>query len=101
LKQLKICVILLEQSKEIKRNRKIDKNGGVMEVKFLLNISSRTIHDAFSTDNRCRLSLIAPEHKIVFVSLAEAVAYLPEGKKPTKTCSFCLGRDYADKESKK
>ena len=73
----------------------------VMEVKFLLNISSRTIHDAFSTDNRCRLSLIAPEHKIVFGSLAEAAAYLPEGKKPTKTCSFCLGRDYADKESKK
>lgn len=70
-------------------------------MKFLLNISSRTIHDAFSTDKRCRISLIAPEHKIIFSSLEEAVAYLPEGKKPTKTCSFCLGRDYTDKKLKK
>lgn len=49
-------------------------------MKFLLNISSRTIHDAFSTDNRCRLSLIAPEHKIVFSSLKETATYLSERK---------------------
>ena len=58
-------------------------------MKYLLNLSTRTIHISCSADGRCKLPQIREEHKKVFNSLDEAQAYLPSGDKPTRICSFC------------
>ena len=61
---------------------------------YLLNLYSRTIHDASSTDKRCRLNLMHEDNKKYFSSYCEAKDYLPEGRKVSSPCSFCLGPDY-------
>lgn len=58
-------------------------------MKYLLNIGSRTIHKAYSTDGRCKLKEIASENKKVFETKEEAMTFLPVGRKPVKFCSFC------------
>lgn len=63
-------------------------------MKYLLNVNSRTIHNAYSVNKQCRIHLMAEENKLLFDSFQEALNYLPEGKKPTKSCTFCLGRNY-------
>ena len=63
-------------------------------MKYLLNVNTRTIHDAFSVNKQCRIHMMAAENRLIFSSFKEALTYLPEGKKPTKPCTFCLGRDY-------
>lgn len=66
-------------------------------MKYLLNVNSRTVHDAFSVNRQCRIHLMAEENKMVFDSFQDAMKYLPDGKKPTKPCTFCLGRNYCAK----
>lgn len=63
-------------------------------ARYLLNINSRTIHDASSNNKRCKLSLMQDCNKKLFDSYWEAKNYLPVGKKMTSPCSFCLGPDY-------
>ena len=63
-------------------------------MKYLLNISSRTVHRADSRDGRCKLKLLRDENKVLFHSYEDAVSFLPQGRKPTKPCAFCLGKDY-------
>ncbi len=65
-------------------------------MEYILNVNSRTVHDANSTDGRCRLNQIRAEHKIICATMEEALNYLPQGKKPTKKCSFCLGSSETD-----
>ena len=60
-------------------------------MKYLLNLTSRTIHNACSVDGRCKIDLIRDENKKEFDLLEEAMNYLPEGDKPTKCCAFCFG----------
>ena len=57
---------------------------------YLLNLNTRTIHDSQSQDGRCKLKSIRVEHLQRFSTIQDALAYLPQGKKPTKLCSFCL-----------
>ena len=59
-------------------------------MKYLLNINARTVHFASSKDGRCKIENIREENKIMFNNLKDAVNYLPQGKKPTKLCSFCF-----------
>ena len=61
---------------------------------YLLNVNSRTIHNAASTDGRCKIKQIQDCNKMLFVSYLDAKNYLPRGKKITGPCSFCLGADY-------
>ena len=63
-------------------------------MRYLLNINGRTVHNANSKGKRCKIHLIAEENKAYFDSFQEAMNYLPKGNKPTKACTFCLGRDY-------
>ena len=63
-------------------------------MKYLLNINSRTIHNANSKNGRCKISMIAEGSRIYFDSFQEALTYLPNGKKSAAPCSFCLGKDY-------
>lgn len=63
---------------------------------YLLNINSRTIHDASSTNGRCKIDNIREENKKIFSSYWEARFFLPDGKKVTAPCSFCLGVHYED-----
>ena len=63
-------------------------------MKYLLNLSSRTIHDATSTNGRCKIGLMHEENKMIFGTYQEAKDYLPTGRKNTAPCSFCLGSDY-------
>ena len=44
---------------------------------YVLNSSSRTVHDLETTDKRCRLSQIKEENRFEFETLAEALDYLP------------------------
>jgi hypothetical protein len=64
---------------------------------FILNLSSRTVHDANSTDGRCKLHIISDGNKMEFDSFQDALNYLPSGKKATRPCAFCLGKDYETK----
>ena len=64
-------------------------------MRYLLNVNSRTIHNADSRDGRCRLNLLKDENKMQFPSFEEAMHCLPGGNKPTKPCVFCLGKDYS------
>lgn len=61
---------------------------------YLLNINSRTIHNADSKDKRCRLAQIQECNKKWFFSYQEAMNYLPKGKRNPAPCSFCLGANY-------
>ena len=61
---------------------------------YLLNLTTRTIHDAASTDGRCRIAKIQEGNKMLFDSFEAAKNYLPDGKKVAKSCSICLGADY-------
>ena len=61
---------------------------------FLLNLNSRTIHDANSTDGRCKLGMINSGNMRTFNTFEEAKNYLPDGKKVAKPCSFCLEKDF-------
>lgn len=61
---------------------------------FLLNISTRTIHNAASTNKRCRIALMHEGNKMVFPTYQEAKNYLPSGKRVAGPCSFCLGANY-------
>jgi hypothetical protein len=63
-------------------------------MRFLLNINSRTIHDAASTNGRCKIGLIRDENKLIFDTYMEAKEYLPAGRKSPAPCSFCLGPNY-------
>lgn len=63
-------------------------------MKYLLNINSRTIHNAASMNGRCKISLMREENKLVFCTYQEAKDYLPKGKKIPAPCAFCLGVDY-------
>lgn len=63
-------------------------------MKYLLNVSSRTIHDAASTNGRCKIGLMREDNKIIFDTYQEAKSYLPAGRKISGPCSFCLGKDY-------
>ena len=63
-------------------------------MKYLLNLSTRTIHDANSKDGRCKLKLIGEDNKKVFADYNSAAAFLPSHKKTAKPCPFCLGADY-------
>lgn len=65
---------------------------------FLLNISSRTIHQAESADGRCRLSQVKERNRMLFETYAEAKNYLPVGGKEPTPCSFCLGPNYSNKQ---
>ena len=65
---------------------------------FLLNISSRTIHNAASTDGRCRIALMHESNKMIFPTYQEAKDYLPPGKKVSGPCSFCLGANYENRQ---
>ena len=70
------------------------------ETMYLLNVNSRTIHNATSTDGRCRITLMQECNKKYFSSYQEAKNYLPKGKKTVGPCSFCLGADYEARISK-
>ncbi len=61
---------------------------------YLLNLYSRTIHDASSNDKRCRLNLRHKDNKKFFSSYWEAKDYLPEGRKAASPCAFFLGPYY-------
>lgn len=63
-------------------------------MKYILSLGGRTIHKADSTDGRCKIKLISDDNKITFDSFQAAMNYLPKGKKNTKPCSFCLGKNY-------
>ena len=63
-------------------------------MKYLLNVSARTVHDAHSTDGRCRITQMQDGNKMFFDFYDEALNYLPKGKKNTAPCSFCLKKDY-------
>ena len=64
--------------------------------RYLLNVNSRTIHDASSTNGRCKIGMIRAENKMLFTSYWEARHFLPDGKKVTSPCSFCLGVRYEE-----
>ena len=53
---------------------------------YVLNSSSRTVHDIDSKDGRCRLSSIDEENRFEFESLEEALSYLPH----TQPCRYCI-----------
>ena len=57
-------------------------------MKYLLSVSSRTIHYAYSTDDRCKIKNMAEENKLIFDTKEEAEHYLPKGRKPIKYCMF-------------
>lgn len=61
---------------------------------FLLNLSTRTIHDAASTNKRCRITQIHEDNKMAFATYQEAKDFLPSGRRIAAPCSFCLGADY-------
>lgn len=63
---------------------------------YLLNINSRTIHDAYSTNGRCKIGMIREENKMLFTSYWIARRFLPDGRKATGPCSFCLGTHYEE-----
>ena len=63
-------------------------------MNFLLNLSTRTIHNADSTSKRCRIEQMHSGNKMIFPTYQEAKDYLPAGKKVAAPCSFCLGADY-------
>ena len=63
-------------------------------MKYLLNLNTRTIHDAFSADGRCKMKTIGDGNKMIFSDYCKAKNYLPKGKKATAPCTFCLGKDY-------
>lgn len=46
-------------------------------MEFLLNIGTRTIHNATSKDKRCRIALIQEGNKTIFPTYQEAKDYLP------------------------
>lgn len=69
-------------------------NNGDTPMKYLLNANSRTIHNAWSTNGRCKIALIQDSNRVYFDSFKEAMAYLPKGKKNPAPCTFCLGKDY-------
>lgn len=71
---------------------------GNTKTTYLLNLSTRTVHDAESKDGRCRLALIQEGNKKVFDTLAEAMSFLPPGKKIAKPCAFCLANECSPKE---
>lgn len=56
---------------------------------YVLNSSSRTVHDLETTDKRCRLSQIKEENRFEFETLAEALDYLPN----TVRCRYCINED--------
>ena len=64
---------------------------------YILNLSSRTVHDSNSLDGRCKLNYISSGNRLEFDSFQEAMSYLPNGKKATRPCTFCLGKDYETK----
>ena len=66
-------------------------------MEYLLNINSRTIHDANSTNGRCKIKLMSEENKLIFNDYGKAKNYLPNGKKKAAPCAFCLGNDYETK----
>lgn len=71
-------------------------------MEFLLNLSTRTIHDAASTNKRCRIALIQDGNRKIFSTYQEAKDFLPPGKRIAGPCSFCLGANYeTSKESEK
>ncbi len=74
--------------------KQIDKD---KSQKFLLNVSTRTIHDANSKDGRCKINTMQDCNKKLFDNYLEAKNYLPKGKKTTGPCAFCLGSDYETK----
>ena len=63
-------------------------------MEYLLNIHTRTIHDADSTNGSCQIKNVLDGNKIIFTNYFEAKNYLPKGKKETTPCTFCLGKDY-------
>ncbi len=63
---------------------------------YLLNINSRTIHDASSTNGRCKIGMIREENRMLFTSYWVARHFLPDGKKVTTPCAFCLGVHYEE-----
>ena len=65
-------------------------------MKYLLSLGGRTVHRADSTDGRCKIKLISDENRMMFDSFSEAMNYMPPGKKITKPCSFCLGKNYTE-----
>ena len=62
---------------------------------FILNLNSRTIHSSSSHDGRCKLKDMQPHNQMTFQTYAEAMNYLPAGKKRPTPCSFCLGPNYS------
>ena len=67
---------------------------------FLLNVNSRTVHNADSKDKRCRIQQIQDGNKKLFQTYQEAKEYLPKGKRNTAPCSFCLGVNYGKEQGK-
>ena len=63
-------------------------------MKYLLNLHTKTIHDANSKDGRCKLKLIGEDNKMIFTDYNSAASFLPSNKKIAKPCPFCLGVDY-------
>ena len=63
-------------------------------MRYLLNLHTRTIHDADSTDGRCKINYIGEGNKMIFSDYNKAKSYLPEGKISAKPCPFCLGKNY-------
>lgn len=63
-------------------------------MRYLLNLNSRTIHNADSGKGQCKLHLIGNGNKKIFSDYWEAKNFLPEGKKAAGPCAFCLGKDY-------
>ena len=65
-------------------------------MEFLLNIRNNKIHNAASTDKRCRLNMIGNGNKKIFSTYQEAREYSPRGNQFPKPCSFCLGPNYEE-----
>ena len=65
-------------------------SGGSKKDMFLLNINSKKIHLAASTDKRCKIHSMREEYKVYFPTLDEALCYPTKEKPLAKKCSFCL-----------
>jgi len=58
--------------------------------KYLLNINSRKIHLAASTDGRCKISNMREEYKVYFDVLSDAIEYPNSNARLATKCAFCL-----------
>ncbi len=59
-------------------------------MRYVLNISTRKLHDTQCSDGRCKLDSIKDTNRKEFETLDEANTYLPVGNKTIDYCGICM-----------